>query len=279
MAIIRANKNKNYTVMSNVHLRDINLSFKAKGILSMILSLPDDWEYSIDGLEKISKEGRTAIRAALKELKDYGYLVVTKLPPSKENGGKYEYIYNIYEIPQTVDNQDIEVQDAEIQDTEVQDTEVQGVENQDIENQYLENQDVESQDVENHPLYKILNKQNTDKQNTEELNTDKQNTKAKRKKEERKRGYDEILSVVADSDWRELYLEYIKMRKLIKSPMTDKALTMLINRVNKLEPHSIERQKQMLETAIMNNWKSVYPIKDDTTTEEKEPKRYGGTYL
>ena len=69
------------------------------------------------------------------------------------------------------------------------------------------------------------------------------------------------------------------MRKLIKSPMTDKALTMLINRVNKLEPHSIERQKQMLETAIMNNWKSVYPIKDDTTTEEKEPKRYGGTYL
>lgn len=270
MAIIRANKNKNYTVMSNVHLRDTNLSFKAKGILSMILSLPDDWEYSIDGLEKISKEGRTAIRAALKELKDYGYLVVTKLPPSKKNGGKYEYVYNIYEVPQEAENQDAEVQDAEVQDVETQ-----YIENQHLENQDVENQDIETQDIENHALYKILNKQNT-----EELNTDKQNTEEKRKKEKRKRGYDEILSVITDSDLRDLYLEYIKMRKLIKSPMTDKALSMLINRVNKIEPHSIERQKQMLETAIMNNWKSVYPIKDEETkSEESEPKRYGGTYL
>ena len=53
------------------------------------------------------------------------------------------------------------------------------------------------------------------------------------------------------------------MRKLIKAPMTDRALEMLIAKVNKLEPNSIERQKLLLQTAIMNNWKSVYPLKGD----------------
>lgn len=91
-----------------------------------------------------------------------------------------------------------------------------------------------------------------------------------RKKERKKaKGYDEILSAVEDDSLRELYLEYIKMRKLIKSPMTDRALTMFINRVNELEPLSIDRQKQMLETAIMNNWKSVYPLRDNQSNQEQ----------
>lgn len=83
------------------------------------------------------------------------------------------------------------------------------------------------------------------------------------KKERKKSGYDAILADVTDDSLRELYREYIKMRKLIKAPMTDRALKMLINRVNDLEPNSINRQKKMIETAIMNNWKSVYPLKDD----------------
>ena len=84
------------------------------------------------------------------------------------------------------------------------------------------------------------------------------------KKEEKKKAtsYDEILSSIANDDLRELYLEYIKMRKMIKAPMTDRALTMLISKVNDLEPHSIENQKKLLEIAIMNNWKSVYPLRD-----------------
>lgn len=90
-----------------------------------------------------------------------------------------------------------------------------------------------------------------------------------RKKERKAKGYDAILSAVEDDSLRELYLEYIKMRKLIKSPMTDRALTMLINKVNELEPISIDRQKQLLETAIMNNWKSVYPLKDNQTKQEQ----------
>ena len=84
----------------------------------------------------------------------------------------------------------------------------------------------------------------------------------KNKKKERKTCYDDILSSVENEELRELYIEYIKMRKMIKSPMTDRALTMLINKVKDLEPSSIERQKKVLETAIVNNWKSVYPLKE-----------------
>lgn len=86
--------------------------------------------------------------------------------------------------------------------------------------------------------------------------------------------YSEILSRVANDDLRELYLEYIKMRKMIKSPMTDRALTMLINKVNELEPNSLENQKKLLETAIMNNWKSVYPLRDaGNQKQDKQPSK------
>lgn len=90
-------------------------------------------------------------------------------------------------------------------------------------------------------------------------------------KKERKKAasYDAILSNISDEGLRELYLEYIKMRKMIKSPMTDRALTMLIKKVNNLEPNSIEKQKQLLETSIMNNWKSVYPLKEEQKVETK----------
>lgn len=64
MAIIRVEKQKNYTVMSNHHLQDGNLSLKAKGLLSMMLSLPEDWVYSVEGLVSLCKEGRDAVRSA-----------------------------------------------------------------------------------------------------------------------------------------------------------------------------------------------------------------------
>ena len=96
--------------------------------------------------------------------------------------------------------------------------------------------------------------------NATDIDKDKDIEKDKRKKKES--SYDEILSSVANDDLKELYLEYIKMRKMIKAPMTDRALIMLINKVNELEPNSIDNQKKLLETAIMNNWKSVYPLKN-----------------
>ena len=77
---------------------------------------------------------------------------------------------------------------------------------------------------------------------------------------------DSLLSDIEDDDLRNLYYEYIAMRKAIKSPITtERALKMLINKVNTLEPNDIERQKKMLENAIVGNWKSVYPLKEEKT--------------
>ena len=99
MTVMRTFKNKNYTVMSNTHLRDKNLSLKAKGLLSVMLSLPDNWNYSIAGLVAICKENDTAIKSALNELKENGYLIVNKLKPSKATKGKIGYEYLIFETP------------------------------------------------------------------------------------------------------------------------------------------------------------------------------------
>lgn len=97
MSVVRVNKNKNYTVMSNYHFKDKNLSLKAKGLLSQMLSLPDDWDYSINGLVSINKESKTAIRNTLKELEENNYLVRTK---THDEHGRIGYIYDIYEEPQ-----------------------------------------------------------------------------------------------------------------------------------------------------------------------------------
>lgn len=108
MAVFRIHKTKNYTLMSNHHLRDKNLSLKAKGLLSVMFSLPDSWNYSIPGLCAILKENETAVKSTIKELKLTGYLIVDKKKPCKEEGrSKFEYVYNIYETPQEVsDNSD-----------------------------------------------------------------------------------------------------------------------------------------------------------------------------
>lgn len=116
MSVIRVNKTKNYSVMSNYHFKDKRISLKAKGLLSQMLSLPDNWNYSISGLIAINKENETAIKSALDELKENNYLTITKLTPDKTKSGRLEYIYDIYETPK-------------------QEGEKQGVENLGVENQ------------------------------------------------------------------------------------------------------------------------------------------------
>ena len=136
MTVMRTFKNKNYTVMSNTHLRDKNLSLKAKGLLSVMLSLPDNWNYSIAGLVAICKENETAIKSALNELKENGYLIVNKLKPSKATKGKIGYEYLIFETPDKEEQKKLMKQSqegcflgVEIQGVEIQGVEIQGVEN------------------------------------------------------------------------------------------------------------------------------------------------------
>ena len=116
-----------------------------------------------------------------------------------------------------------------------------------------------------------VNDKSMTSQRCQDTDIDKDKEKEKRNKKEI--SYDGILSDVANDDLRGLYLEYIKMRKMIKAPMTDRALTMLINKVNELEPNNLENQKRLLETAIMNNWKSVYPLKDTVKADKAQGKQ------
>jgi hypothetical protein len=97
MAVFRVERNKGYTVMSNHHLRNRELSLKAKGLLSQMLSLPEDWDYTLAGLSYINRESIDAIRTAVWELEKAGYI---RRSQSRDDKGKMaEMVYTIYEQP------------------------------------------------------------------------------------------------------------------------------------------------------------------------------------
>ena len=100
MAVYRVNKTRGYTVMANFHLRDKNLSLKAVGLLSKMLSFNDGWKFSTRGLAAICKEGPDAILTALRELEKNGYLV--RHQERNANGRMGSMIFEIYEEPQEV---------------------------------------------------------------------------------------------------------------------------------------------------------------------------------
>ena len=145
MAVFRIERTRDYTVMSNHHLRNANLSLKAKGLLSMILSLPEEWNYTTRGLASICKEGVDAIGSALKELETAGYIVRRQLRGT--NGRITDTEYIIYEQPQP----DMSQPDMASPDTE---------------NPYLDNPDTEAPDTDN-PAQLNTKKSNTQKSNTD----------------------------------------------------------------------------------------------------------------
>ena len=97
MSVFRVEKTKGYTVMSNHHLRNHTLSLKAKGLLSQMLSLPDDWDYTLQGLAQINKESIDAIREAVRELERAGYIKRSR--ERDERGCLRGTVYTIYEQP------------------------------------------------------------------------------------------------------------------------------------------------------------------------------------
>ena len=150
MAVIRTIKNANYTTISNYHLKDKELSLKAKGLLSMMLSLPDEWHYSVKGLKGICKESINTINGILNELEEKNYLVRRR---KYLNGKISEWEYIIFETNKN------------------HDTELLHLKNEDIENEDIENVDIENLDIENKDVYKYTNRLNTKELNTNILNT------------------------------------------------------------------------------------------------------------
>ena len=181
MAVFRIERTRDYTVMSNHHLRNANLSLKAKGLLSMMLSLPEDWNYTTRGLAKICKEGVDAIGAALRELEAAGYIVRHKLRDRQGRISDTEYV--IYEQPQ------LRKPDTDSPDTE---------------NPYMDKPDTEK------PAELNIEKSNTQKRNIYGSSTDSipfRETAAARPPERKGR---DAMSVTEIENYRELILENIE---------------------------------------------------------------------
>ena len=191
MAVFRIERTRDYTVMSNHHLRNVALSLKAKGLLSMMLSLPDDWNYTTRGLAKICKEGVDAIGNALRELETAGYIVRHQLRDRQGRISDTEYV--IYEQPQP--------RQAE---TPGPDTDVPDTASPDTENPYLDKPDTEK------PAELNIEKSNTQKSITHGSSTDSipfRETAAARPPERKGR---DAMSVTEIENYRELILENIE---------------------------------------------------------------------
>lgn len=230
MSIIRVNKTKNYTVLSNHHFKEKAMSLKAKGLLSLMLSLPDDWNYSIAGLVSLSKDGKDSVMAALAELEKFGYLNRLRTTNSKGQFSGVEY--NIYEEPQ----KEIPVAEKPNED----------------------NENEEKQNAENPPLLntnQLKTKFNkvTNKENTNEINPDLEVL---------------LFRLVSNEKIKKLYKDYIRMREDIGSPLTPRGLEMLIHRCERLSGMNVRKQQLLLEAAIINNWKNIYHPKEDEVKEE-----------
>ncbi len=312
MAIIRVHKNKNYTVMSNYHFKEKNMSLKAKGLLSQMLSLPDDWDYSIAGLVAINKENETSIKSTLDELKEFKYLTVTKLLPNETKSGRLEYVYDIYEKP--YEKQDIEKQDVEKQGVEFLGVEFLGVENQgqlntnklniekqnnddikkerknktscdEIINSKIDNQEIKVADDSNNSQNQQLSKPTSGKEEInalkEYINCLKKEIEMLKNKERKKdTSYDEIInSKIDNQEIKDLLYEFIKMRTLKKKPLTDRALTIQINKLFKLSSDLVE-QREIIENSIVKCWDEFYPLKKEANNENNRScnKRDGSEY-
>lgn len=218
MSVIRIHKTKNFTVMSNHHFKEKGMSLKAKGLLSLMLSLPDDWNYSVAGLVKLSKDGKDSVISALAELEKFGYLTRTQLTNEK---GQFSGIeYNIFEEPQS----GLAV----------------------AENPHAGKENTEKQDAGNPHQLNTLSINHLKNKNTNEL-----------ERENEDEIY-EILESISDKELRELYTDYVIQRRENNAALTPKGLHMLIARGYRLSDSDMAVHRAIVETAIINQWMNLY---------------------
>ena len=212
MAVFRIERTRDYTVMSNHHLRDKGLSLKSKGLLSMMLSLPEDWNYTTRGLAKICKEGVDAIGGALRELESAGYIVRHQMRDRQGRISDTEYV--IYEQPQP------KKPDTPSPDTDAPDTE----------NPYMEKPDTEK------PAELNIEKSNTQKSITHGSSTDSIPFREKTADKPPERKGRDAMSVTEIESYRELILEnieydYLKQRAGFYQDELDEIVELMVETV------------------------------------------------
>lgn len=248
MAVIRVVKNKDYTVMSNAHLHDKRLSLKAVGLLSIVLSLPDDWHYTVKGLVGSVKDGERAVNGALSELKKCGYLQVNKLYPNSERS-KIEYQYVFYEKPQGIQNVPLE----------------QDLQNVDLQNVDLQNVGLQNVDLQNVGAYINTNKQSTNKQNTKELNTNEY-----KEKNIKKESVNSVISEYTESkDLQDALHDFVDMRTKARKPLTVRAMKLSLNELDKLAVDDVTKIA-IVNQSIMHNWLTFYKLQNNNNGGQRQ---------
>lgn len=235
MAVIRVNNTKGFTVMSNYHFQDKEISLKAKGLLGLMLSLPSNWDYSVNGLVAIVKENKAAVQTALKELEEHKYLKRTRV---QDETGRFDYIYDIYEKPYD------KLPCTENQCTDIQCTEVQCTENQPQIN---------------------TNKQSTNKQNTKELNTNEYKEKNIKK--------ESVNSVIAEytesKDLQDALHGFVEMRNKARKPLTVRAMKLSLNELDKLAVDDVTKIA-IVNQSIMHNWLTFYKLQNNNNGGQRQ---------
>ena len=235
--VFRVQKTKDFTVMSNHHLKNKDLSLRSKGLLSFMLSLPEDWDYSLKGLATLNKEGIDAIRSAINELEAFGYIERSRVRNEKGQLGENEYI--IHELP-------ISPEPKQTEPT--------------LENPTLDNP------VQAEPEQGKSTQLNTNKSIKDKLNTNIY------KKESKKKEFEDILSKIEDEDIVNALGEFIEMRKTVKKPLTAHALDLNIKHLFELS-NDKTTMIAIIEQSVMHNWLTFYALKEQDTSSNKKPQQ------
>lgn len=237
MAVIRVNKTADYTVMSNAHFREKGMSLKAKGLLSLMLSLPDSWDYSIAGLTTLSTDGKDSVMSGLNELEKFGYLIRTR---SFDDKGRFAgYDYDIFESPQTekpyAENPNTDKPKAEISETE---------------KPYAEN-----------PTQLNNNQSITNISNTND-----------KKKESKANSFDSLIENFANGneEIRKLLGDWLKVRKAKRAAMTDRAIELNLQKLDRLAAESNLSVAEYLKEVICRGWSAFFPIKNFDASTPKQ---------
>lgn len=228
MSVIRVNNTKGFTVMSNYHFQDKEISLKAKGLLGLMLSLPSNWDYSINGLVAIVKENKAAVQSTLKELEEHKYLKRTRV---QDETGRFDYVYDIYEKPYD-----------KLPWTENRCTDIQCTENRCTENQ---------------PQI------NTNKQNTKELNTNRLNTNEYKEKNIKKETVNSVIAEYTESkDLQDALHGFVEMRNKARKPLTARAMKLSLNKLNELALDDVTKIA-IVNQSIMHNWLTFYKLQNN----------------
>lgn len=226
MAVIRVHKTADYTVMSNSHFREYGLSFKAKGILSQMLSLPDNWDYSVVGMTKLATDGKDSVMSGLAELEEFGYLKRTRT--FDEKGRFTGYDYDIFETPQT-------------------------------EKPYAENPNTDNTNTEK-PYA-----ENPQQLNNNQSITNISNTNDKKKESKSKaNSFDSLIENYSNGneEVKALLGDWLKVRKAKRAAMTDRAIELNLQKLDRLAAESNLTVADYLKEVICRGWQAFYPIKN-----------------